>query len=214
VNLNHRLLCGLLAAIIFAFGVAGLPLLIPGYSYIHQTVSEIGEIGSPARIPFAIMLCCVAVCLLIFASGVRDVSAANGRSQWTTYLIAYMAIPSAGIGIFAFPHPLHNVFGLSELIGYQAPIAMALIWRRDPRAKSIVAVSWTMWLVIWLALGLNMSSMDRQGVVWPYVKPVLGLAQRSLFAAWFIWAAVIGLMLCHSKWRNPAASKNNDAVSP
>jgi hypothetical protein len=48
---------GPLAAAIFGFGVAGLPLMVPGYSYIRQTVSEIGEIGSPARIPFAVVLC-------------------------------------------------------------------------------------------------------------------------------------------------------------
>jgi hypothetical protein len=46
-----------------------------------------------------------------------------------------------GIIGLAFPHPLHNVFGESELIG--------------------------------------------------------GLVQRSLFAAWFGWCAVIGVML----WR-------------
>lgn len=65
-------------------------------------MSEIGEMGSPARFPFTIMLCCVALCLLVFA---------------------------AGVGIFAFPHPLHNIFGESELIGYQAPVAFALTWR-------------------------------------------------------------------------------------
>jgi hypothetical protein len=34
--------------------------MIPEYSHVQQTVSEIGEAGSPARIPFTVMLCCVA----------------------------------------------------------------------------------------------------------------------------------------------------------
>ena len=69
---NYRLLFGPLAAAILGFGIAGLALLIPGYSHVHQTVSEIGEIGSPARVAFAIMLFCVAACILVFASAVRD----------------------------------------------------------------------------------------------------------------------------------------------
>jgi hypothetical protein len=33
-------------------------------------MSEIGEIGSPARIPFTVMLCAVAASLLVFAAEV------------------------------------------------------------------------------------------------------------------------------------------------
>jgi len=71
---NYRVLFGPLAGAILFFGIAGLALLIPGYSHMQQTVSEIGEMGSPARVPFAIMLCCVAACILVFASAVRDLS--------------------------------------------------------------------------------------------------------------------------------------------
>ena len=60
---DNRLLFGPLAAVLLIVGIAVLPLWVPGYSQVHQTVSEIGEMDSPARIPFAIMLCGVAVCL-------------------------------------------------------------------------------------------------------------------------------------------------------
>jgi hypothetical protein len=48
-NSNYRLLFGPLAAAILCFGIIGLALLLPGYSHVRQTVSEIGEISSPAR---------------------------------------------------------------------------------------------------------------------------------------------------------------------
>ena len=48
---DYRLLFGPMAGVILALGIAGLALMIPGYSHVHQTVSEIGEIGSPARVP-------------------------------------------------------------------------------------------------------------------------------------------------------------------
>lgn len=192
---RYRLLFGPLAGVILGFGITGLARLLPGYSHVHQTVSEIGEIGSPARVPFAIMLCCVAACILVFASAVRDLSIMANHSRLAAYLTGFMALPAAGIGIFAYPHPLHNVFGLSELIGYQAPLVLALTWRRDPRARTLVALSWISSVLIWGAILLNLSSLDRQGVIWAYVKPVHGLAQRALFAAWFGWCAAAGVLL-------------------
>ena len=190
---NYRFLFGPLAGAILGLGIAGFALLIPGYSHVHQTVSEIGEIGSAARIPFAIMLFCVAVCILVFASAVRDVSLAAHHSSIAAYLIGFMALPAAGIGVFAYPHPLHNVFGLSELIGYQAPLVLALTWRRDPRAKTLVALSLIFFALVWGAIALNLTSFVQS--VWAYVKPIHGLAQRALFAAWFGWCAVVGILL-------------------
>jgi hypothetical membrane protein len=200
---DYRLLFGPLAGTILALGITGLAPMIGGYSHVHQTVSEIGEVGSAMRVPFAIMLCLVAACLLIFAVSVGNVSAKADHSNLAAYLIAFMALPAAGTGVFAYPHPLHNVFGISELIGYQAPLALAIAWRRDRRAKSLVALSWVFYGLICVAILLNLSSLDRQGMIWGYVKPVYGLAQRGLFAAWFGWCAVTGLLLFQEKWRVP-----------
>jgi Protein of unknown function (DUF998) len=194
---NNLLLFGPLGALILGFGIVGLAFAVPGYSSVQQTVSEIGEVGSPARAAFTTLICVVAVCLLIFAAAVRDWSKAVGYASWPPYLIVCMAISAAGVGIFSFPHPLHNVFGLSETIGYQAPLAFALAWRRNPAARRYVSFSWLMWVLVWIAIALNMSSIDRHGALWAYLKPEYGLVQRALFAAWFTWCAGLGLML----WR-------------
>ena len=170
---------------------------------MHQTVSEIGEMDSPARIPFTIMLCSVALCLLIFAAGVGAESKRAGHGRLSAYLIGCMALSAAGVGIFAFPHPLHNVFGESELIGYQAPLAFALSWRRDPNAKRLVAFSWTMFALIWISIALNLVSLDRHSALWTEMKPIYGLIQRSLFAAFFCWCAGIGLLLRQHRRPSP-----------
>lgn len=190
---DYRLLFGPLAAGILALGIVGLALMIPEYSHVKQTVSEIGEMGSPARVPFAIMLCCVAGCIVIFAWAVRDELLAAHHSPFAAYLIGFMALPAAGVGVFAYPHPLHNIFGISELIGYQAPLAMALTWRRDPRAKTLVVLSWIFFVLVWGAIALNLTSSFAP--IWFYVKPVHGLAQRALFATWFGWCAAVGILL-------------------
>jgi hypothetical membrane protein len=199
---DNRLLFGPLAAGILATGIVGLALMVPDYSQIRQTVSEIGEMDSPARIPFMIMLCVVAACLLVFASGVRAASIRAGHGTVSAYLIGCLALAAAGVGIFAFPHPLHNVFGESELIGYQAPLAFALAWRSDTKASRLVAYSWILFALIWVSIGLNLSTLARHSAFWAETKPIYGLVQRSLFAAWFSWCAGIGIML----WRQDGRS--------
>jgi hypothetical membrane protein len=192
---DKRLAFGPLAAALLLAGIVGLGAMVPNYSQIRQTVSEIGEIGSPARIPFAVMLCAVALCLTVFAAGLRSACKRAGHNAFSAYLIGCMAVSAAGVGIFAFPHPLHNVFGQSELIGYQAPLAFALAWRADPSARRLVAFSWLLFVLVWLSIALNLSSLLRQGSLWMHIKPYYGLVQRSLFAAWFAWCAGIGALL-------------------
>jgi hypothetical membrane protein len=205
---NYFLLFGPIAAALFVFGTLGLAVMIPGYSQVRQTVSEIGEVGSPARIPFTIMLCSVAVCILIFASAVRRISVEAGRSSLAAYLIGFMALSAAGVGIFAYPHPLHNVFGISELVGYQAPLFFALTWGRHPQAKRVDTFSWIMFGLVWVAIIVNLSPFDRKGVAWAYVRPAYGLAQRALFLEWFGWSATLGVLLFegNSKWPRASAS--------
>lgn len=201
---NDLVVFGPIAAVILGVGIITLPNLVPGYSSIHQTVSEIGEVGSPARMPFTVLLCVVAACLLIFAEAVRELSRAAGCSPWAAYLIAFMAISAAGVGIFAFPHPLHNLFGMSELLGYQAPLVFALTWRRNPEATHLVRFSWVMFILVWVAIALNLSSLDRHGAIWEILRPRYGLVQRALFAVWFGWCAIIGVMF----WRwDPAPTQ-------
>jgi hypothetical membrane protein len=195
VTPDKRLLFGPLAAGLLLAGIAGLAFMVPDYSHVRQTVSEIGEMGSPARIPFAAMLCSVALCLLVFAAGVRSECKRAGHNAFCAYLIGCMAVSAAGVGTFAFPHPLHNVFGQSELIGYQAPLAFALAWRADAGARRLVAFSWILFVLVWLSIALNLSSLLRQGSLWLQIKPYYGLVQRSLFAAWFCWCAGIGVLL-------------------
>lgn len=197
-----RLLLGPLALLIFVVTVIALGAMVPGYDQVRQTVSEIGEMGSPARIPFAAALCSIALCLLLFASGLWRLARTAGGGQVGALLIGFMAIPVAGVGVFAFPHPLHNVFGEAELIGYQAPLAFALAWRRDPIRRGLSSFSWLMFALVWISIALNLSSLAR-GEIWTQLQPVYGLVQRSLFILWFGWCAIMGVAL----WRQGGRQK-------
>lgn len=192
---DWRLLMGPLATCIFVLCVIGLSRMIPGYSQTRQTVSEIGEVGSPARLLFAMMLCGVAICLLIFSVAMLALAHRMSLSSWPAYFVAYMAIPAAGIGIFAYPHALHNVFGMLEIVGYQAPLVMAFTWRREGDARKVVRFSFVMAVVVWVSIALNLTTLHRYGSLWDEVRPVYGIVQRSLFAAWFGWCGIVGVLL-------------------
>lgn len=192
---GYPLLAGLFAAVIFGASLILMPLWIPGYSSVHQTVSEIGMVGSPMQIPFTLMQCVVALCMLTFGSALAGESIRMSHSPLAGYLSACMAVSAAGVGVFALPSPLHDYFGLSELVCYQAPLALAITWRKDVRAKDVVRASTIMSVVMWVTIVLNLTVLDRGGAVWAYERPFYGLVQRSLFAAFFVWSAWVGVLL-------------------
>lgn len=195
MTLRWRLSCGIVATIVLWGGLVLLPLMVPGYSSIKQTVSEIGQMGSPARVPFAVMLFAVAFCLLLFAWGLRDVSLELRRPSVAAYLTGFMAISAMGVGIFAYPHPLHGLFGLSEFVGYQAPWVLALTWRRQERVRGLAGFSCVMGVFVWITLIANLGVLDLHSWLWLVERPIYGVVQRSLFFTWFVWLAGTSLML-------------------
>jgi hypothetical membrane protein len=189
-----RLIFGPVAAAIFFVGVACLALLIPGYSHVQQSISAIGKLGTPMRIPFALVIACYACSLLIFASGVFRVAAKSGAPKLPAYLIGYYALTQLGIAVFATPHPLHNVFGLLSMLGYLAPLALAFTWRRV-RPHSLIVISYLLGLVVLVAIVLGLSELFPQLGLWQLVSPYPGLVQRLLVAGWLPWVIAAGVMM-------------------
>lgn len=171
---SRRLWFGPAAALLFFAGITTIAWVTPGYSQVRQTVSELGEVGAPGQVAFSALLCLVALCLIVFAA---------------------MAVSSAGVGVFSFPHPLHNVFGMSELVGYQAPLAAALVSRGSRNTRRLAMFSGVMYVLLLLAIGANLVTLDRHGELWHRVQPFYGVVQRLLFATWFAWCAGYGWLL-------------------
>lgn len=199
--LKFRLWLGPLAGLLLFAGISAIGLMIPGYSHVRQTVSELGEIESPGRAAFTVLLLVVAACLIAFAGGVARTLRESRCSTLSAYFIGAMGVSAAGVGLFAFPHPLHNVFGMSELVGYQAPLVAALC-RQEPKMRQLRAFSIAMYAVVLLAIAANLTTLDRHGELWTRIQPFYGVVQRSLFAAWFFWCAGYGLLLMRIRPRD------------
>ena len=196
MSVGNRLLFGPLSAVLFLFGSIGVGLFLQGYSPVRQDVSEIGALGTPTQLAFAVLVLVVAACLAVFAWGVAGVAGRERLPRLAAHLIGFVVLSEVGIAIFATPHPLHEPFGLVSLIGYQAPAALAIGWRRKAGMRAIVAASWLFFVALWAATVLILG----QGI-WPpmgrFLEPVDGMVQRTLFLAWFGWCAVTGVQL----WR-------------
>jgi hypothetical membrane protein len=193
MDFRVRSLFGAIVALVFFIGIVALASFVPGYDQVRQTVSEIGEVGSPVQLPFAVFLCLIALCVVVYGTAISTLLREHGHSQITFILILTMAICAAGVGIFAYPHPLHNVFGMVELIGYQAPLALWLSLRRDEANGLLARISLFGAVLVWIAIVANLAVFDRGGEIWTIIKPFYGLVQRALFGAWFIWSALIGI---------------------
>jgi hypothetical membrane protein len=192
---SSRLWFGPVAALLLLAGIFAIGLITPDYSHVRQTVSELGEVGSPGQVAFSVLLCLVAACLIIFATAVARSLKEAGHSTLPAWFLGAMAISTAGVGIFAFPQPLHNVFGMSETVGYQAPLVAALVCTMDPQMKRVKAFSIIMYVVVLMAIAINLMALVRPAGIWSQIKPFFGVVQRSLFASWFIWCTGYALLL-------------------
>lgn len=200
---RYLFLAGPLAVAVFGTGIFGLPAMLPDYSQAQQTVSAIGAAGSPARIPFTLMLLAVAACIVAFGLGIRNAAVRAGLSPLAGYLTISLGLSAAGVGLFAQPKPLHDFFYASEVIGFQAPLALALGWRRDRHAATLVRLSWAAFVLMSAAIVLNVAMLHLEAGVWTYDGPVHGLVQKSLFLVWSAWCLAAGVVMFREDGNDP-----------
>ena len=183
---------GTLAGVIFFSSVYALATMVDGYSHVAQTVSEIGQVGSPAEVYMQITNAAVALCLLLFASGLYLFAQDNNVSKLPAVFMAFYAIAEIGVTIFPSPHRLHNVFGISMTIGYLTPMVLALSWKSLVNSSKLITVSWIAFVLIIITIFLNLSPIFARNL---YPLEYYGIVQRSLFITFYGWCFYSGLKL-------------------
>lgn len=186
------LMAGAIAAMTFFSLVFVLALSMDGYSHVSRTVSEIGRQGSPAELPWRIGNLAVAALLMVFAVAIGSYARSRAWSRMPALFIALFAVSLAGMGWFAVPHPLHNVFGLSATVGYLSPLVLAIAWRGKPVPHALTTVSAVAWLLVIAAIALNLSPIFAPTL---YPLEYYGLVQRFLFIAFYGWCTYLSLAL-------------------
>jgi hypothetical protein len=207
--MNNRvlLLLGIAIPLLFGTAIIGLSTLVDGYSHLSQTVSEIGQTDSPAKLYWRITNLGVAVCFLFFSLGIYRFSHANSVSVLPAYFVAWFGLTTIGISIFESPHVLHNVFGLSMTLGYMAPLVLALCWRMNRSLVRLVRFSLAVWILTLVSIALNLSPLISRDL---FPLEYYGLVQRSLFLLFHgLWCSVLGLSLYKQSYQDSSTSNIN-----
>lgn len=183
---------GFAAAVVFIGSSVVLGALLPGYNPISQTISELGESGSPFEIIFRIVILLEATCLILFALGLFLYSSKAELSLLPGALIGFYGLMELGIGVYPSPHPWHNLFGIGSTPGFFAPLGLALAWRGASDLRLMRSLSAAMFAVILSAMVLNLSP-----IVHPYaiVLEYYGVLQRLLLFTFYFWIAVLAAWL-------------------
>lgn len=189
---HSMLLGGPAAAVVFVLGVTWLGMIRPGYSAVRQTVSELGPLGDRGRTSLAVLNLVVALSAIVFAYGLLSVAKQSASTRAPAYFVGLYAVLAVGLAVFPSGHRLHNVFGLLQTFPFVgAPLAVALGWRGQ---GAVAAVSWVALVLLIAAMALNLSPLFSPRLA-KALEPVYGLAQRSIFIAWYGWFAVLGVLL-------------------
>ncbi|RDY59599.1 DUF998 domain-containing protein [Flagellimonas nanhaiensis] len=178
---------GWAAALLFILGTTLLGYLLPDYNAISQTVSEIGKMGSPLYQQFQLFSIAVGVLVLLFALSLISFAKRNGLSVVPGVLLLLGGVAELGLAIFASPHPLHNVFGLSQTIPYMAPLFFGILWKSKIKS-SFKMVSFLTFALIVLGIFLNLSPLFAPTL---YPLEYYGIVQRFLLFVFYLYLAFV-----------------------
>ena len=187
---KYLLLFGPLAGLLFFATVYVLALSVPEYSHVGDTVSEIGQLGSPVEQSYQMAMLIVDAFLVALGIGLIAFSKSRNAPVLPAVLIAYFGFMQMGLHIYPSPHSLHNVFGLSLILGYLAPLALAISWRKLAELRGLVQVSWLAAILLIVSIFLNISPLFARDL---YPLDYYGLVQRSSLFLIFGWFACVGI---------------------
>ena len=182
---NHL---GRFIAVSFLLGTLVFGFALDNYSFVSQTISEIGSMNSPFRFQFQIFKILIASLILILSVLVLKYARRNKVSILPAILLLCFGLSDLGIALFPSPHPVHNVFGLSMTLGYLSPLLFALLWPNTPSGH-FKRVSLMFFLVILIGIFLNLSPAFNPEL---YPLKYYGLVQRFLVFTMFIYIAYLG----------------------
>jgi hypothetical protein len=202
VSRKLLLLCGLASSVVYlAMDILG-SLRWDGYSYIDQTISELGALGAPSR-PLAVVLAIIYDVLLIaFAVGVarssertrfvRIGAAALAGIGVIGFISAFFPIQMRGAGQWTINESMHVALTSATVVLIVASMAFSSkVAGHRFFAYSMISIAVTF---VFGALGGWMGRGIGENLPTPWV----GVIERISVFAFLAWVAVLAAMLMHA----------------
>jgi hypothetical protein len=198
---NALLLCGILSGLLYFLSDIVMSLMYKGYSFLHQTVSELNAIGAPTRNVSLVFGLAGYVLLFCFAVGIWRVAVANPRLRVVAAALAVLAIT----GLWGVPFAsmqmrgaqqewLHLGSGIAGLVFLLVAIGFAAAVFDTPfRVYSIATIVVMLLFAGWAGM---QSARIEAGLSTPWV----GVIERISFYSWHLWFIMLALLL----FRRPA----------
>jgi hypothetical protein len=180
---------GWIASALFIAGSLVLGSFLADYSFISQTVSEIGQEGSPLKLTWQLFSLLIGLLIILFSLGIISFARRNKWSVVPGLFVLFAGLSEFGIALFPSPHSLHNVFGLSMTIGYFSPLVFFLLWK-DKLGVSFKWYSLLAFIFILLGIFLNLSPLFAPDL---YPLEYYGLVQRFLLFTFYLYLALVAL---------------------
>ena len=190
MNNQIILFTGWLASAAFIVGSLLMGSLLSDYSPISQTVSEIGQSGSPLYGAWQVFTISIGVLLIIFSAAIISFAKTHKLSIIPGIFLLLAGISEFGIGLYPSPHSLHNVFGLSMTLGYLTPLIVALSWKAS-LGKNLRTLSYLSFILIVLGIFLNLTPAFAPDL---YSLEYYGLVQRFLLFTFYIYIFYLSLV--------------------
>ena len=189
MNVQNILPSGWVAAAAFIIGSLLLGSMLSDYSPVSQTVSEIGQSGSPLLMTWHIFSVSIGVLMILFAIGIILFAKQNKLSILPGIFMLSYGISQFGIGFYPSTHALHNVFGLSMTLGYFSPLVFALSWKTK-LGKNFRSISYLAFILIILGIFLNLTPAFAPDL---YPLKYYGIVQRFLLFTFYFYAAFVSI---------------------
>ena len=180
---------GWLGAAAFIIGSLLLGSMLSDYNPVSQTVSEIGQIGSPLAMPWHIFSVSIGLLMILFSIGIISFAKQNKLSVLPGIFMLSYGISQFGIGFYPSPHSLHNVFGLSMTIGYFSPLVFALTWKTK-LSKNFRNISYLSFILIMIGIFFNLSPAFDPTL---YPLEYYGIVQRFVLFTFYAFTGYISL---------------------
>lgn len=212
--LRVLLVCGVVYSVLYVIASDGIAAtLYDGYSRMDQAVSELSGTAAPTRWFLTAMLPVYTVLMIAFGIGIRKSAGGTRALRVTGNLLVAWAIT----GLLWLPFPMSsrqdvvkgqpmsvNDIGHLVMSGLTLVLIMSTLWfgakafGRGFRLYSILTAATV------LVFGVLMST---QAPNVPDPTPWMGLYERVMMWAWFLWIAILAIIFLRTRSGLPAGDR-------
>jgi hypothetical membrane protein len=199
------LICGILSPILYAVSDVLAGMQWKGYSFRDQTISELGAIGAPSRLLFAVLLLVVYGLMVAFGVGIWKAAEGNRRLHVVGGLLFGLGVMALTVGQFAAMHLRGTEQGLAGAMHLvEGMVAMLMTFTAMGIAATTFGTRFRLYTIATIVLALGFGAWAgleapqiEQGLATPWV----GVKERIFWYGYQSWFIVLALTLLRQTGR-------------